>query len=86
MDYPKKIGTGILTLAIVGTLVGCQAQYEGEARATAAAQNSESAAAKAEAAAQRCEQAAGRAEAAAQRAEAVIAKIESAQEARGHRR
>ncbi len=86
MNYPKKIAIGIMTLAVVGTLVGCQAQYEGEARATAAAYNAESAAAKAEAAAQRCEQAAVRAEAAAQRAEAVIAKIESAQEARGNRR
>jgi hypothetical protein len=73
----KSIGAGIVGLAFVGALAGCQAKYEGEARATAAAQNAETAATRAEAAARRVEQAAGRAEAAAQRAEAIVEKIES---------
>ena len=81
----KNIVAGIAGLMIAGTLAGCQAKYEDEARATAAAQNAESAATRAEAAARRVEQAAGRAEAAAQRAEAIVEKIES-EHPRGRRR
>jgi hypothetical protein len=82
----KKIGTGLVTLAIVGALAGCQAKYEDTARATAAAQNAETAAMRAEAAAQRAEQAVARVEAAAQRAEAVVTKIENEQAAPRARR
>jgi hypothetical protein len=81
----KRIGAGLASLMMVGALAGCQASYENQARATAAAQNAESAATRAEAAARRVEQAAGRAEAAAQRAEAVVQKIED-QQGRGRHR
>ena len=79
----KRIGAGFVTLLIIGTLAGCQAKYEEVARATAAAQNAETAAMRAEAAAQRVEQAAARAEAAARHAEATAAKAESEQPRRG---
>ena len=79
----KGITSGVVGLALIGALAGCQATYEYEARTKAAAQNAESAATRAEAAARRVEQAAGRAEAAAQRAEAIVEKIESQ---RGHHR
>jgi hypothetical protein len=72
-----------LVLVVIGTLAGCQAKYESEARITAASQNAESAASRAEAAARRVEQAAGRAEAAAQKAEAVVQKMQERRA--GHR-
>jgi hypothetical protein len=80
----RSILAGLMSVMMVGALAGCQAKYENQARATAAAQNAETAATRAEAAAHRVEQAAGRAEAAAQRAEAIVQKIESEQE-HGHR-
>ena len=78
----KKIA---LALVMIGTLAGCQAKYESDARVTAASQNAESAATRAEAAAHRVEQAAGRAEAAAQRAEAVVEKLEESHQGHRHR-
>jgi len=82
----KNVAMGIASLALAGALAGCQANYENEARAVAAAQNAESAAARAETAATRVEQAAGRVETAAQRAESVVVKAEEQEESRGRRR
>jgi len=78
----KGIRLGLASLAMVGVLAGCQAEYEANARVKAATQNAESAATRAEAAASRVEQAAGRAEAAAKRAEAVVQKLEESQKGR----
>ena len=69
-----KIGAGIATVMMLGALAGCQAHFEDAARATAAAQNADSAAARAEAAAGKAEKAAARAEAAAQRVEQLTMK------------
>jgi Tfp pilus assembly protein PilX len=71
----KAIAGGLVTLALLGGLAGCQSTYEADARATAAAQNAERSAARAEAAV-------SKAESALQRAEAVVAKMESEQPAR----
>jgi hypothetical protein len=82
----QKMTMGIASLALIGAFAGCQAKYENEARAVAAAQNAETAAVRAEAAAARAEQAVTRAEAAMQRAENAMANAEEQMESHGRRR
>ncbi len=76
-EFMTKGIAGLVSLMMVGTLAGCQAKYEDEARVTAATQNAESAATRAETAAHRAEQSVAKAEAAAQRAEQMAQKMES---------